>query len=250
MVVGVGELVEGGRAPPRAAAARSTRSSVKAGTQRSVTAEIAPSAPSPTRAARSSVGVGVLAELARRCRRRGPARCASTWAEMLRSGRRCRGCRSRSRRRASGGRCRRGSPSPGRAGRSCLVEVGEDGAAPDLDQAAARGRRRSRRSSAPSVDHRAVGQRRLGERVAGAGDLDAAGPARPRRSRRRSSPRGSGGAGSAAAGSAARPTSSSTVSATHPPRRPTLATTAPRSAPGLATIRSGTAPSPEGWQSG
>ena len=62
----------------------STRSSVKAGTQRRVTAAIAPSAPTPTRAARSSCG-SVAALSWRTLPSARTSSSPSTWAEMLRS---------------------------------------------------------------------------------------------------------------------------------------------------------------------
>ena len=62
----------------------STRSSVKAGTQRRVTALIAPSAPIPTRAARSSSG-WVAAASCRTLPSASTSSRPSTWAEMLRS---------------------------------------------------------------------------------------------------------------------------------------------------------------------
>ena len=62
----------------------STRSSVKAGTQRRVTAAIAPSAPMPTRAARSSSG-WVAALSWRTPPSASTSSIPSTWAEMLRS---------------------------------------------------------------------------------------------------------------------------------------------------------------------
>ncbi len=63
---------------------RSTRSRVKAGTQRRVTAEIAPRAPRPTRAARSSSG-SPSALSSRTLPSARTSSSASTWAEILRS---------------------------------------------------------------------------------------------------------------------------------------------------------------------
>ncbi len=73
-----------------------------------------------------------------------------------------------------------------------LVEVGEHGARADLDQAGC-GVGVDRAAERGEVDHRAVGQRRLGEGVAGADDADRS--SRPRRRPRRRPPTRRGCAG-------------------------------------------------------
>ena len=106
-----------------------------------------------------------------RCRRPAPARAPRPAPRGCGTRPRCHGSRSRSPRRGSAGRCRRGSPSPGRAptaprsrSRSVIpastltrpeLAVGVEDAVERLDP-----------------DHRAVGERRLGERVARAGGVD------------------------------------------------------------------------------
>ena len=150
----------------------STRCRVKAGTQRRVTAEIAPSAPIPTRAARSSSG----SPAALSSRTRPSARTSSSALDLG-------GDVAQPRPGAVGaGRDRAGDrlavdvaevlhrqPEPAQL----LVEVGEHRARPDLDQAGgAVGVDHA--AERVDVDHRALGQRRLGEGVAGAGDADLA----------------------------------------------------------------------------
>ncbi len=105
--------------------------------------------------------------------RPGPRCCAAA--------RRCRGCRSRSRRRSSARRCRRGSPSPARSARQLLVQLAEHGAAADLDQARSPGPPRAPRAAPRAGSARPVGQRRLGEGVAGTGDARPCARPPPRR---------------------------------------------------------------------
>ena len=141
---------------------------MKAGTQRRVTAEIAPSAPTPTRAARSSSGSVGGAQLAH-------AAVGEDQLDRLDLG----GDVAQPRAGAVGaGRDRAGDrlavdvaevlhrqPEPVQL----LVEVGEDRPAPDPDQAGG-GVGVEHAAQRLDPDQRAVGQRRLGEGVPGAGD--------------------------------------------------------------------------------
>ena len=134
-----------------------------AGTQRSVTAAITPSAPSETRAASSSSPPSIVRSLPSAS----TSSTHSTWPERFGSLVPCRACRSRARPRATGRRCRRGWASPGRAGAARAR-------APSGRMPAS-----TRTSRAVDVEHaververeqRAVGHRAGAERVPGAGD--------------------------------------------------------------------------------
>ena len=149
---------------------RSTRSRVKAGTQRRVTAEIAPRAPTPTRAARSR-SASAPAVSSRTLPSARTSSIASTWEEMLRSFAPVPWVpveiapaivwRSMS--------PRFSIASPSAVQR--LVQLGEDRPAPHPDQAGA-GVGVDHAAERRDVDHRAVGHRRLGEGVAAALDAD------------------------------------------------------------------------------
>ena len=106
------EAVDHGR--PRASAARPRRS-MKAARRRKVTAVTTPRAPRPDPCGREQLRLGRCRPAGRapRCRRRGPGRVRPPARTATRAGHRCRGCRSRSRRRPSAGRCRPGCAAPG-----------------------------------------------------------------------------------------------------------------------------------------
>ena len=212
----------------------STRWIVKAGTQRSVTAVIAPRAPE-----RDPGGAA-----GRRRRDLGAPRRARDEAHSLHLRREVaeaparavggRGDRARER---SAGRCRPGSPSRGRASRVSPQPPRSVMPASTVTLA----RRRSQHPAHPAqVDHHAVGARDVGERVAGADDLDARGAAQPPR---RAPPRCPG-ARSARARSAVRRAQLTQVG--KPPRgcrdsaaASTLSARAPSAPRGRAACRAG-----------
>ena len=122
----------------------------------SVTLVMTPRAPSPTRAASNSSGALVGVAVHDRAVGDDQFQRTHLGGDARRTGRRCRGCRWRSRRRPSAGRCRRGSPWPARARSSSAVEPVQRDPGPDRHEA----RRRVRRRPAGRAGPAAPGRRR------------------------------------------------------------------------------------------
>ena len=171
---------------------------------------ITPSAPSPTRAARSTSGSDSSRDLEQRAvgqhqlhRLRSARRCCG-------SGSRCRGSRSRPRPTTSACRCRRGSRAPARSPRSLSFSAPQADPGLDLDQAGVRGPRRAPGRGRAEVEHHPAGAGDVGEGVPVADGAHRSAPPSPRARRPRPARRGSPGSRSGRAGSAGRPPSCAT----------------------------------------
>ena len=102
------------RAPGRESSGRSSACRTNAGTHCRVTSTRIPSAPRPSAHRGEEFGVLGLAHRQQVAGCRHQRRTRRPASRFLRTARRCHACRSRSRRRSTGGRCHRGSPSRGR----------------------------------------------------------------------------------------------------------------------------------------